>query len=156
MNSSFIKKTHEEKNPSKQGFVHSFSNDNFIKFKVFEMMQSKNGGQVEINKSLIKKIQSISNQQTYFSTHGSNHQTTTQSSLCFYKMLKCESKLIRFILELNGLMSTDRHDWNMLWTHTQGKTYFYERLNATQKINHFPLSSELTRKDRLAQNIIRM
>lgn len=119
-------------------------------------MQSKNGGQVEINKSLIKKIQSISNQQTYFSTHGSNHQTTTQSSLCFYKMLKCESKLIRFILELNGLMSTDRHDWNMLWTHTQGKTYFYERLNATQKINHFPLSSELTRKDRLAQNIIRM
>ena len=120
------------------------------------MMQSKNGGQVEINKSLIKKIQSISNQQTYFSTQGSNHQTSNQTSLCFYKMLKCESKLIRFILELNGLMSTDRHDWNMLWTHTQGKTYFYERLNCTQKINHFPLSFELTRKDRLAQNIIKM
>ena len=71
-------------------------------------------------------------------------------------MLKCESKLIRFILELNGLMSTDRHDWNMLWTHTQGKTYFYERLNPIQKINHFPLSFELTRKDRLAVNIIKM
>lgn len=77
-------------------------------------------------------------------------------SICFYKMLKCESKLIRFILELNGMMSTDRHDWNMLWTHTQGKTYFYERLNCTQKINHFPLSAELTRKDRLALNIRRM
>jgi hypothetical protein len=71
-------------------------------------------------------------------------------------MLKCESKLIRFILELNGLMSTDRHDWNMLWTHTQGKTYFYERLTSTQKINHFPLSFELTRKDRLAVNIKKM
>jgi tubulin polyglutamylase TTLL5 len=71
-------------------------------------------------------------------------------------MLKCESKLIKFILELNGLMNTDRHDWNMLWTHTQGKTYFYERLTNTQKINHFPLSYELTRKDRLAVNIKKM
>ena len=99
---------------------HSISNDHLIKFKVFEMMQSKNGGQIEINKSLIKRIQSISNQQTYFSMQGSSHQS--QSTLCFYKMLKCESKLIKFILELNGLMNTDRHDWNMLWTHTQGKT----------------------------------
>jgi hypothetical protein len=41
---------------------HSISNDHLIKFKVFEMMQSKNGGQIEINKSLIKRIQSISNQ----------------------------------------------------------------------------------------------
>jgi len=46
-----------------------------MKFKVFEMMQSKNGGSIEINNSLIKKIQNISNQQTYFSIQGSNHQT---------------------------------------------------------------------------------
>ena len=71
-------------------------------------------------------------------------------------MLKCESKLIRFVFELNGMMSTDRHDWNMLWTHTQGKAYFYERLTVNQKINHFPLSFELTRKDSLARNIQRM
>lgn len=51
------------------------SNEFFMKFKVFEMMQSKNGGSIEINKSLIKKIQNISNQQTYFSIQGSNHQT---------------------------------------------------------------------------------
>jgi hypothetical protein len=105
------------------------SNDHFIKFKVFEMMQSRNGGQIEINKSLIKRIQNISNQQSYFTMQNGSHQAQNQTSLCFYKMLKCESKLIRFILELNGLMNTDRHDWNMLWTHTQGKTYFYERLN---------------------------
>lgn len=55
------------------------SNDLFIKFKVFEMMQSKNGGSIEINKSLIRKIQNISNQQTYFSMNGSNHQTQTQN-----------------------------------------------------------------------------
>lgn len=44
----------------------------------------------------------------------------------------------------------------MLWTHTQGKNYFYERLNQNQKINHFPASSELTRKDRLAINVRKM
>ena len=71
-------------------------------------------------------------------------------------MLKCESKLVRFLFEINGLVSTDRHDWNMLWTHTQGKNYFYERLNANQKINHFPASQELTRKDRLAVNVRKM
>ena len=32
------------------------SNDLFIKFKCFEMMHSKNGGLLEINKNLIKKI----------------------------------------------------------------------------------------------------
>ena len=77
-------------------------------------------------------------------------------NVTFYKMLKCESKLIKFVLELNGLVSTDRHDWDALWTHTQGKTYFYERLNCTQKINHFPHSQQLTRKDLLALNIKKM
>jgi len=37
------------------------SNELFIKFKCFEMMHSKNGGLLEINKNLIKKIQNISN-----------------------------------------------------------------------------------------------
>ncbi len=78
------------------------------------------------------------------------------SKICLYKMLKCDSKLVKFIFELNGLIPTDRHDWNVLWTHTQGKTYFYERLNPYQKINHFPNSTELTRKDRLAVNIKKM
>lgn len=73
-----------------------------------------------------------------------------------YKMLKCESRLVRFIFELNGLIGTDRHDWNILWTHTTGKNYFYERLSKEQKVNHFPISSELTRKDLLAINIRRM
>lgn len=71
-------------------------------------------------------------------------------------MLKCESKLIRFLFELNGLVQTDRHDWNILWTHTQGKNYFYERLSPYQKVNHFPVTIELTRKDRMALNIRRM
>ena len=49
-------------------------NDYFIKFKFFEVMKSKNGTAVEINKSLIKKIQNINNQQTYFTMNGSHSQ----------------------------------------------------------------------------------
>jgi hypothetical protein len=45
-------------------------------------------------------------------------------------MLKCDSKLVKFVFELNGLVGTDRHDWDTLWTHTTGKSYFYERLSA--------------------------
>jgi hypothetical protein len=45
-----------------------------------------------------------------------------------YKMLNCDSRLVKFVLELNGMKSTDRHDWDVLWTHTTGKSYFYERL----------------------------
>ena len=71
-------------------------------------------------------------------------------------MLKCDSKLLRFIFELNGLIQTDRHDWDVLWTHTTGKSYFYERLTKEQKVNHFPISIELTRKDLMAKNIQRM
>jgi tubulin polyglutamylase TTLL5 len=71
-------------------------------------------------------------------------------------MLACESKLVRFIFELNGLVSTDRHDWDVLWTHTTGKSYFYERLTKNQKVNHFPISIELTRKDLMSKNIKRM
>jgi tubulin polyglutamylase TTLL5 len=44
----------------------------------------------------------------------------------------------------------------VLWTHTTGKSYFYERLSKDQKVNHFPISIELTRKDLMAINIKRM
>lgn len=73
-----------------------------------------------------------------------------------YKFLKSDSKLVKNILEGNGFIPTDRHDWNVLWTNTSGKAYLYEGLNEHQKINHFPSSFELTRKDRLCANVVRM
>jgi len=91
----------------------------------------------------------------------------TNKEQCFYKMLKCDSKLVKFLFEQNGLVGTDRHDWNLLWTNTHGHgaaansgkialttSYFYERLVPhNQKVNHFPGSNELTRKDKMAVNI---
>ena len=37
-----------------------------------------------------------------------------------------------------------------------GKGYLYEGLNEFQRINHFPNSNEITRKDRLTYNITKM
>eukprot|EP00347_Sterkiella_histriomuscorum_P013399 403364853 len=145
----------------------TLTNSNFIKFKFQEHLV-----QYSMNQTLTKNNSPQSNQ--YFSNfeytehminkinqinYTQNQIRSKQSEsnqICLYKMLKCESRLVKFLFESNGLVCTDRHDWDVLWTHTQGKTYFYERLNQTQKINHFPNSTELTKKDRMAFNIRKM
>ena len=43
-----------------------------------------------------------------------------------------------------------------MWINTSSKPYVYEGLNEFQKINHFPNSFEITRKDKLAENILKM
>lgn len=71
-----------------------------------------------------------------------------------YKLMKTESKLVRSTLEAAGFHYTEGHDWNMMWINTSSKPYVYEGLNEFQKINHFPNSFEITRKDKLAENIL--
>ena len=34
----------------------------------------------------------------------------------FFKFVKCEQKLIRAVLESNGFMQTEGHDWNIMWS----------------------------------------
>lgn len=73
-----------------------------------------------------------------------------------YKLLKCEARLIRSVLEINGFRSTESHDWNILWMNSSTNSYVYEGLNEYQKINHFPCSYEITRKDNLCKNVVDM
>ena len=73
-----------------------------------------------------------------------------------YKLLKCESKLVRSTLEAHGFHYTEGHDWNLMWCISSAKPYIYDGLNEYQKINHFPSSYEITRKDKLCMNILRM
>ena len=63
---------------------------------------------------------------------------------------------MRSTLESMGFVYTESHDWNVLWIAAAGKPYLYEGLNEYQKINHFPSSYEITRKDKLWINILRM
>lgn len=73
-----------------------------------------------------------------------------------YKVHKAEAKLVRSILERSGFCYTDSHDWNVMWLACNAKLYLYEGLNASQRINHFPNSYEITRKDRMCYNLMNM
>lgn len=78
------------------------------------------------------------------------------SSSSLFKLIKCEAKLLRAVLEVNNFQQTESHDWNLLWSSQSFKQYIYDNLNEYQKLNHFPNSFELTRKDRLCTNIVKM
>ncbi len=73
-----------------------------------------------------------------------------------YKILRGDTKLVRSMLEANNFSYTESHEWNILWASSSCKSYLYEGLNEFQKINHFPSSYEITRKDRLCYNYVKM
>jgi len=93
-----------------------------------------------------------------FSTGGYHGQKSyhIENSELLYKMLRFDNKLLRSIFECNGFSHTESHEWNILWSSSSCKSYLYEGLNEYQKINHFPQSYEITRKDRLCYNMVRM
>ena len=82
-----------------------------------------------------------------------------------------EIKLVKYMLEDNGLceyQSVNKHqllpnqtkstkeNWLVMWTTQSLKNNFFLQLGKNQKVNHFPRSIELTRKDFLANRIHRM
>jgi tubulin polyglutamylase TTLL5 len=73
-----------------------------------------------------------------------------------YKTHKTDCKLVCSILESTGFFFTNSHNWNVLWTGCIPQNYLYKNLNLYQKINHFPSTWEITRKDRLCINIENM
>ncbi|OMJ67162.1 hypothetical protein SteCoe_35753 [Stentor coeruleus] len=76
-----------------------------------------------------------------------------QQNEMLYRVFKTDARLVRSILDCAGFVSTDCHDWNIMWVGSSGQNYLYEGLNEFQKINHFPNSFELTRKDKMYINI---
>lgn len=71
-------------------------------------------------------------------------------------MIRFENKLVRGLLETHGFSNSESHEWNLLWSSCACKSYQFEGLNEYQKINKFPQSHEITRKDRLCFNVVRM
>ncbi|EAS01764.2 tubulin-tyrosine ligase family protein (macronuclear) [Tetrahymena thermophila SB210] len=65
-------------------------------------------------------------------------------------------KLIKGLLEENGFKETQNKDWTVMWSCSGIPPPFYQQLMAYQKINHFPKSYEITRKDLLSRNISKM
>jgi len=82
--------------------------------------------------------------------------TAIQGSDLVYKLYHAEARLVRSVLEQAGFHCTESHDWNLLWAGTVPPRYLFEGLLEFQKINHFPSSQELTRKDRLYSNVAKL
>ncbi|OMJ89261.1 hypothetical protein SteCoe_8649 [Stentor coeruleus] len=73
-----------------------------------------------------------------------------------YRVFNTENKLVRTILENSGFKYTESHIWNVLWIGKSAQAYLYEDLNPYQRINHFPNSFEITRKDKMCLNLMAM
>uniref|UniRef100_A0A665WE86 Tubulin--tyrosine ligase-like protein 5 n=1 Tax=Echeneis naucrates TaxID=173247 RepID=A0A665WE86_ECHNA len=75
-----------------------------------------------------------------------------------FKIVRTESRLVRRILTNHGFheVHPNSNDYNLMWTGAHLRPYILRSLQDFQKVNHFPRSYELTRKDRLYKNIQRM
>ncbi|NXQ27136.1 TTLL5 polyglutamylase, partial [Alaudala cheleensis] len=75
-----------------------------------------------------------------------------------YKIVRTDSRLVRSILTAHGFheVHPSSSDYNLMWTGSHLKPCLLRTLTDVQKVNHFPRSYELTRKDRLYKNVCRM
>uniref|UniRef100_A0A8C3UC53 Tubulin--tyrosine ligase-like protein 5 n=1 Tax=Catharus ustulatus TaxID=91951 RepID=A0A8C3UC53_CATUS len=75
-----------------------------------------------------------------------------------YKIVRTDSRLVRNILTAHGFheVHPNSSDYNLMWTGSHLKPCLLRSLTDVQKVNHFPRSYELTRKDRLYKNVCRM
>ena len=77
----------------------------------------------------------------------------------FYKCNNnTDVKLIKYFLEDNGFRPVKERDqeFSLMWSCSTIKSQVYQALNRYQKVNHFPKSSEITRKDFMYRLLDRM
>ncbi|XP_045502487.1 uncharacterized protein LOC123699558 isoform X2 [Colias croceus] len=75
-----------------------------------------------------------------------------------YKLVNTETKLLHRLLQAHGLQEacSESKDFNLLWAGLHPKPDVLRSLSPYQRVNHFPRSYELTRKDKLFKNIEKM
>lgn len=76
----------------------------------------------------------------------------------YYKMQHSDVRLVRCILEDNGFIEAPpgSTNWSFMWHGGCVKANVYQSMSKYQKINHFPKSHEMTRKDLMYNNLARM
>jgi tRNA(His) 5'-end guanylyltransferase len=52
-----------------------------------------------------------------------------ETSELLYKIFRGETRLVRSLLEANNFAYTESHEWNILWSNSNCKSYLYEGLN---------------------------
>ena len=72
-----------------------------------------------------------------------------------YAAPRCDCRLIHTLLADNGFTHTPtRPTFNIFWSGSRVKPALLLGLNEYQKVNHFPGTHEITRKDRLARTLL--
>lgn len=75
-----------------------------------------------------------------------------------FKLVHTECKIVKALLFAYGFheVHPNSPDFNLTWSNSHVKMGSLRSLSEFQKVNHFPRSFELTRKDRLYKNIQQM
>jgi tubulin polyglutamylase TTLL5 len=76
----------------------------------------------------------------------------------YFKNYNGNVTLIRYTLEDNGFREcADRsHEWSVCWACSNIKSALYQGMTRFQKVNHFPKSTEITRKDCMYRHLAHM
>jgi len=85
-------------------------------------------------------------------------QNIGQSGNLTFKFLRSGTFLIRSFFQSYGFKECREmsNDFNVMWLNSHVKPFSLRTMMDFQRVNHFPRSYEITRKDRLAKNVERM
>ncbi|CAL1127183.1 unnamed protein product [Cladocopium goreaui] len=73
-----------------------------------------------------------------------------------FRIDRIHAPLVRETYLHNGFRPTKGEDWLISWTGPRMRENIHRMMHEFQKVNHFPASTELTRKDRMWDNFQRM
>merc|ERR1719412_2890859 len=75
-----------------------------------------------------------------------------------FKVVQADAKIVSQIFHAHGFheVGPNNVDFNLMWTGSHPKPQAFKSMLPHQRVNHFPRSYELTRKDRMYKNIERL
>ena len=75
-----------------------------------------------------------------------------------FKVVQADAKIVSQIFHAHGFheVGVNNMDFNLMWTGSHPKPQAFKSLLPHQRVNHFPRSYELTRKDRMYKNLERL
>lgn len=73
-----------------------------------------------------------------------------------FRLEHVRAPVVRDTLRSNGMKQTSDREWLVMWSGPRMSERGYQGLHELQRVNHFPGSTELTRKDRICAHFERM
>ena len=75
-----------------------------------------------------------------------------------FKVVQADAKIVSQIFHAHGFheVGPNNVDFNLMWTGSHPKPQAFKSMLPHQRVNHFPRSYELTRKDRMYKNLERL